>query len=334
MGGLNHLANEGKGTMLLGMIGRAAILLAVMACGFSGTALGAEEQSAISAVNSPKTPDDSNPNTRLMKAIWERDHAALVEALKAGATPNYVAPFSEFKTGYSGMGWADHPDHLISALGLAAQMGDLLSMNDIINAGADLNLHARADDTNLPAKNRRATLPTGPVTGLDMAKRLIQRGYRPTAQDIGTALSVKKTPGWEEWAALILDVPGVSQKADAIQAGIDPDYLKLLAERAADQKSVFQKDEGEDLENQIQTAQHAAQAVKDSVQAITGASVGDMVCSKSGVYHTKYVGYVESRVGSRVELRIIGGFNRSLNEFRPQEMHWDDIENWAPCSLR
>ena len=262
------------------------------------------------------------PNTRLMRAIWRHERDAAAAALKDGASPNYVAPFSEFKGEFGGTGWASRPDRLISALGLAAQLNDTATMQDLIDGGADLNLHARADQSNLPASNR----------GLDMAKQLILRGYRPTAQDILSALDLRQVAGWEDWSIAVLTAPGVPQRLSAIRAGTDPDYQRLVAEQADERNQASHETEA--FERQMQAAQEAAQAARDSRQAIFGADVGETVCSKPGVYHTKYVAYVESRSGGRVLLKIAGGYNRAAADFRPQEMRWDDIENWIPCSLR
>src|ERR1700761_308062 len=268
----------------------------------------------------PVSADDSTPNTRLMRAIWGREHDAVVSALKDGASPNYIAPFSEFKTEFGGTGWASRPERLISALGLAAQLSDFATMRDLMDDGADLNLHARADQSNLPSSNR----------GLDMAKLLILRGYRPTAQDILSALDLRQTAGWDDWAIAVLTAPGVPQRLSAIRAGTDPDYQRLIAEQADERNQASH--EAEAFERQMQASQEAAQATRDSNQAIFGADVGDMVCSKLGVYHTKYVAYVESRSGGRVLLKIAGGYNRTATDFRPQEMRWDDIDNWVPCT--
>jgi hypothetical protein len=59
-----------------------------------------------------------------------------------------------------------------------------------------------------------------------------------------------------------------------------------------------------------------------------------MVCSKPGVYHTKYVAYIESRNEDRVLLKILGGFNNKATEFHSNEMHWDDMARWIPCTYR
>lgn len=269
----------------------------------------------------PVSADDVAPNTRLMRAIWGREHDAVVAALKDGASPNYIAPFSEFKGEFGGTGWASRPERLISALGLAAQLSDFASMRDLMDDGADLNIHARADQSNLPSSNR----------GLDMAKLLILRGYRPTAQDILSALDLRQTTGWDDWAIAVLTAPGVPQRLSGIRAGTDPDYQRLIAEQADERNQASH--EAEAFERQMQAAQEAAQVARDSSQAIFGADVGDMVCSKLGVYHTKYVAYVQSRSSGRVLLKIVGGYNRTATDFRPQDMRWDDIENWVPCTV-
>jgi hypothetical protein len=166
-----------------------------------------------------------------------------------------------------------------------------------------------------------------------MAKRLVLKGYRPTAQDITSALDLQKTEGWEEWAAVVLDAPGVAQRITAIETGTDPDYQKLAAEQAADRDQAHQA-ETEAYGRQLQVAEQAQQAALYKRQAIAGAGIGDMVCSKPGIYRTKIVGYVQGLSGSRVEVRILGAFNRSATDFRTGEIHWDDVENWTPCSLR
>lgn len=308
--------------MSRGRLGRSVSLLVALACALPMAGLSAELPSA-----------DPNPNVRLMRAIWRQDHDAVAAALKAGASANYIAPFSEFKEDFSGVGWSSHPDRLISALGLAAQLGDLVAMDDVIEAGADLNMHARADQTNLPPVARHADLPSGPATGLDMAKRLVLKGYRPTAQDITSALELQKTKGWEDWAAVVLDAPGVPQRITAIENGTDPDYQKLAAEQAADRDQAHQA-ETEAYGRQLQVAEQAHQAALYNRQAVAGAGVGDMVCSKPGVYRTKIVGYVQGLSGNRVGVRVLGAYNRDATNFRAGEIHWDDIDNWTPCSLR
>ena len=297
--------------MLRRSLGRIAILLAAMLCAAS---FAAEPQAS--------TP---SANTRLMQALWERDHDAIAAALRDGGSPNYVAPYSEFKTHAGGPGWSLYPDRLVSALGLAARWGDVAAMDQLLDAGVDVNLHARLSDSNLPASNPRASL--------DMTKRLIQKGYRPTALDISTALGLKGSAGWNDWAVAVLDAPGVAHRIASIQADTDPEYQKLIAEQKADQDRSQQKTEMESLEGQVQAAQQAAQTLQDQ-QALIGAGIGDLVCSMPGKYKTKYVARVEGRSGDRIELKIIGGFNRALKDFKPEEMRWDDSENWAPCRIR
>ncbi|HMA51949.1 MAG TPA: hypothetical protein VKP60_19460, partial [Magnetospirillaceae bacterium] len=212
---------------------------------------------------------EPSANTRLMLALWARDHDAVVAALKAGASPNYIAPFSEFKPNYGPIAWAADPLRLTSALGLAAQLGDLVLMNDLIAAGADLNLHARADDTNLPSGNRKADLPSGPTTSLDMTKLLIQKGYRPTVADITSALEVRETPGWTDWAAAILDAPGVKHRIATIEAGTDPDYQKYNQVQEAERNQAHRRTETEAYEDELEAAQQAAQAQKYGSQLVT-----------------------------------------------------------------
>ncbi len=305
--------------MLRRMIGLAAMFLIALSCTLPAAAPALAQEAALPA-------DDPNPNIRLMRAIWRQDHDGIAAALKSGATPNYIAPFSEFKTHFGGNGWADHANRLISALGLAARLTDLAAMEQIVEAGADLNLHARAEDTNLPATNRTATVSYGQTTSLDMTKRLISRGYRPTVQDITSALDLRKTIGWEEWSAIILNVPSVSRKVDAIQAGTDPDYQKFIAEQDADRAEMHQRNDGRGLDLQVLNPNGLGTS-----QEMAGGSVGEMVCSKPGVYRTKYVGWIEQREQDRVLLKIAGGFNGKVNDFRPGEMRWDDIEHWTPC---
>jgi hypothetical protein len=264
----------------------------------------------------------TSPNNRLMRALWHYDHDSVASALQSGASPNYVALFTEFKTDFGGTGWASRPERLISALGLAAQQGDLASMQVLIDAGADLNMHARASQSNLPASRN----------GLEMTRTLIQKGYRPTAQDIMSALDLRKTPGWEDWSVSVLTAPGVPQRLPAIRAGTDPDYRRLIAEQADEGNQASHENEA--FERQMQVAQRQALAAQNGHQAVSGAEVGDMVCSKPGTYSTKYVAYVESRTGDRVELKILGAFNRTGTDFKPQEMRWDDIDKWIPCDYR
>jgi hypothetical protein len=306
------------------MIGLAAFFLAALSCIVPDAAPAVAQEAALPA-------DDPNPNIRLMRAIWRQDHDAVTAALKSGATPNYIAPFSEFKTHFGGNGWADHANRLISALGLAARLTDLASMDLIVSAGADLNLHARAQDTNLPATNRTATVSFGETSSLDMTKRLIGRGYRPTVQDITSALDLRRTIGWEEWSTVILSVPTVPMKVAAIRAGTDPDYQKFIAEQDADRAEMHEKSDGRGLDLQIHTAQGPDQDTLGLPQEVTGGAVGEMVCSKPGIYRTKYVGWIEQREQDRVLLKIAGGFNGKVNDFRPGEMRWDDIGHWTPC---
>lgn len=267
-------------------------------------------------------PDATNPNMRLIRGIWRHDHTIVASALDAGASPNYVAPFSEFKTDFGGTGWAARPERLISALGLAAQLADLAIMQQLIDAGADINLHARAEQSNLPASK----------SGLDMTRFLLHRGYRPTARDIQSALDLRAIPGWEDWSLAVLGAPGVPERIRAIQAGTDPDYQRMIAEQADERNQASHETEA--FERQMRVAQQAALAAQNSNQEIAGAGIGDMVCSKGGVYHAKYVAYIESRSGTRVQLKILGSFNHSATEFRPQEMRWDDADNWSPCNFR
>ena len=264
----------------------------------------------------------TSPNNRLMRALWHYDHVSAAAALESGASPNYVAVFAEFKADFGGTGCASRPERLISALGLAAQQGDLASMQVLIDAGADLNMHARASQSNLPVSKN----------GLEMTRTLIQKGYRPTAQDIMSALDLRKTPGWEDWSVAVLTAPGVPQRLPGIRAGTDPDYVRLIAEQADERNEASH--ESEAFERQMQVAQRQALAAQNGHQAVSGAEVGDMVCSKPGTYRTKYVAYVESRTGDRVELKILGGFNRNGTDFKPQEMRWDDIDKWIPCAYR
>lgn len=273
-------------------------------------------------------------NTKLMVALWARDHEGVVAALKAGASPNYVAPFSEFKPNYGPIAWAADPLRLISALGLAARLDDLLLMDDLMRAGANINLHARADDTNLPSGTRKADLPSGPMTSLDMTKLLIQRGYRPTVEDISTALEVRETPSWKEWSEAVLGAPGVERRVAAIEAGTDPEYQKYNEAQEAERSQSHRKTETEAYEGELEAAQQAAQAAKYGSQLVTEVEVGDLVCSKPGVYHTKYVAFVTSHNGTRLQLRIVGGYNRGAGEFHSQEMRWDDVENWTACRIR
>ncbi len=303
-------------TMALKTEIRAALLLAAL--------IGAPLASALSADTSPAStvlPDAGTPNTRLMRAIWRHDHEAVAAALQSGASPNYIAPFAEFKAEFIGTGWASRPERLISALGLAAQLSDLTSMQDLIDNGADLNLHARASQSNLPPSK----------SGLEMAKLLILRGYRPNAQDITTALSLRNVAGWDDWALVILTAPGVPQRIGAIRAGTDPDYQRLIAEQADELNQATHETEA--FERQMQAAQQAALAARNANQAIAGAEIGDTVCSKAGIYHSKYVASVQGLSDNRVELKIIGSFNRYATEFRAQEMRWDDLQNWTPCNV-
>jgi hypothetical protein len=300
---------------------RAALLLVALIATAAAPALAAEPPSAPTGDSALSLPDTGPPNTRLMRAIWRHDHAAAVAALQSGASPNYVAPFAEFKTEFIGTGWASRPDRLISALGLAAQLNDLAAMQTLIDNGADLNLHARASQSNLPPSK----------SGLEMTKLLILRGYHPNAQDITTALSLRTIPGWEDWALAVLTAPGVPQRLGAIRAGTDPDYQRLIAEQADEQNRASHETEA--FERQMQAAEQAALAAENSKQAIAGAGIGDMVCSKTGIYHAKYVAYLEGRNENRVELKIVGSFNRYATEFRPQEMRWDDVDNWTPCTV-
>lgn len=295
--------------MLRISLGRIAVLLAAVICG-----------QALCAEPAPPTA-----NTRLMQALWERDHDFIGAALREGASANYVAPYSEFKTHVGGPAWSLYPDRLVSALGLAARWGDITAMDQLLEAGVDVNLHARLSDSNLPASN--------PRTSLEMTKRLIQKGYRPTALDISTALGLRGSAGWDDWAKAVLDAPGVAHRIAAIQSDTDPEYQKLQAEQKADQDRSQQKTEMESLEGQVQAAQAAQQAIQEQ-QALMGAGIGDMVCSVPGKYKTKYVARVEGRTGSRIELKIIGGFNRALTDFKPDQMRWDDSENWVPCRIR
>jgi len=292
------------------MTGRAAALLLVALIGGAPGTAAEPDSDAVAA------------NTRLMRAIWQHDRDSIAIALQAGASPNYVAPFSEFKSDFGGTGWASRPERLISALGLAAQLADLGTMQTLIDDGADLNLHARASQSNLPTHK----------DGLNMTRQLILRGYRPTAQDINLALDLRATAGWEDWSVAVLTAPGVPQRLGAIRAGTDPDYQRFLAEQADERNQATHETEA--FERQMQAAEQAAQAARDGTQAAGGASIGDMVCSKTGVYHTTYVAYVEGRSESRVLLKIAGGFNRNATEFRPLDMRWDDITNWSPCTVR
>jgi hypothetical protein len=287
--------------------GLAPVLLAAL---IIAACASAEEPSSI------PLPDAVGANTRLMRAIWRHDHDGVAAALRQGASPNYVAPFLEFKTEFGGTGWASRPDRLIAALGLAAQLADLLTMQQLIDAGADINLHARASQSNLP----------GSKAGLEMTRTLILHGYHPNAEDITTALSLRNTAGWEDWSAAVLTAPGVPQRLGAIRAGTDPDYQRLIAEQADERNQASHETEA--FERQMQAALAAQNG-----QGVAAGAVGDMVCSKSGVYHTKYVAYVEARNGERVQLRILGGFNRNATEFRPQEMRWDDGDKWTPCTI-
>jgi hypothetical protein len=200
-----------------------------------------------------------------------------------------------------------------------------MAMDQLLDAGVDVNLHARLSESNLPASNPRISL--------DMTKRLIERGYRPTALDISTALGLRGSNGWDEWAKAVLDAPGVAYRIASIEADTDPEYLKLQAEQKADQDHVQQKTEMEALEGQVHAAQQAAEDFQDQ-QALIGAGIGDLVCSIPGKYKTKYVARVEGRSGDRIELKIIGGFNRALTDFKPDQMRWDDSVNWAPCRIR
>jgi hypothetical protein len=300
---------------------RAALLLVALIGAPAAPILSAEPQASTPGGSTTSLPDAGTPNTRLMRAIWRHDHEAVAAALQAGASPNYVAPFAEFKTEFIGTGWASRPERLISALGLAAQLNDFTAMQDLIDNGADLNLHARASQSNLPPSK----------SGLDMTKLLILRGYHPNAQDITTALSLRSVAGWEDWALAVLTAPGVPQRLGAIRAGTDPDYQRLIAEQADEQNQATHETEA--FERQMQAAQQAALAAQNSNQAIAGAGIGDMVCSKTGIYHAKYVAYLEGRSENRVELKIVGSFNRYATEFRPQEMRWDDVDNWTPCTV-
>lgn len=306
-------------TMALTAEIRAALLLAALMGAPLMPALSAEPQASTAAggASSSSLPEAATPNTRLMRAIWHHDHDAIAAALKEGALPNYVAPFSEFKTDFGGTGWASRPDRLISALGLAAQLSDLTAMQEIIDGGADLNLHARASQSNLPASKG----------GLEMTRLLILKGYRPTAQDITLALSLRATPGWDDWSVAVLTAPGVPQRLSAIRAGTDPDYQRLIAEQADEQNQASHENEA--FERQMQ----AALAAQNTDQTISGAGIGDMVCSKTGIYKSKYVAYVEGRNENRIELKIVGSFNRYATEFHAQEMRWDDVEKWTPCTV-
>jgi hypothetical protein len=296
--------------MLRNALGRIAVLLVAT---LYGAALAAAEPGPLSA------------NTRMMQAIWDRDHDALAAVLREGASPNYVAPYSEVKAHVGGPAWSLYPDRLVSALGLAARWGDIPSMDLLLESGVDVNLHARLSESNLPSSNPRASL--------EMTKQLIQRGYRPTAFDINTALGLRGNAGWDEWAKTVLDAPGVARRIANIEASTDPEFQRLLAEQKADQDRSQQKTEMESLEGQVQAAQEAQQAIQDQ-QALLGAGVGDLVCSVPGKYKTKYVARVAARNGDRIELRIIGGFNRALSDFKPDQMRWDDSVNWFPCHLR
>ena len=281
-------------------------------------ALSAEPQaSTAGSLTSSTSPEIATANTRLMRAIWHHDHDAIAGALKDGALPNYVAPFSEFKTDFGGMGWASRPDRLISALGLAAQLSDLTAMQQLVDGGADLNLHARASQSNLPASKG----------GLEMTRLLILKGYRPTAQDITLALSLRATPGWDDWSVAVLTAPGVPQRLSSIRAGTDADYQRLIAEQADEQNQASHENEA--FERQMQTAL----AAQNADQTISSAGIGDMVCSKTGIYKSKYVAYVEGRNENRIELKIVGSFNRYATEFHAQEMRWDDVEKWTPCTV-
>jgi len=273
----------------------------------------------------PALSAEPSANTRLMQAVWQRDHDGIAAALKDGASPNYIAPFSEFKSTYGGPAWSSHPDWLASPLGLAARWGDVAAMDALIEAGVDVNLHARAGETSLPAANPRVTR--------DMTRRLIERGYRPTALDITTALGLRGAEGWDDWAKAVLDAPGVAHRLAAIEAGTDPDYQKLIAEQKADQDRSQQKTETEAFEGQLQEAEQAAQSVK-AEQALMGVAIGDLVCSKPGIYRTKYVARVEARSQGRIQLKIIGGYNRAIGDFHSGEMRWDDAEKWIPCQIR
>jgi len=300
---------------------QAALLLVALTGVPMAPVLSTEPPSTTADGSAFPLPDSSSPNTRLMRAIWRHDQQAVAAALQAGASPNYVAPFAEFKTEFVGTGWASRPERLISALGLAAQLNDLAAMQTLIDNGADLNLHARAGQSNLPPSK----------SGLEMTRLLILRGYHPNAQDITTALSLRNTPGWEDWALAVLTAPGVPQRLGAIRAGTDPDYQRLIAEQADEQNRASHETEA--FERQMQAAEQAALAAENSKQAIAGAGIGDMVCSKTGIYHAKYVAYLEGRNENRVELKIVGSFNRYATEFRPQEMRWDDVDNWTPCTV-
>ena len=301
-------------TILRKATGRGALLLLTMLAAAPSEAIRAEEPSL--------TSETVAPNTRLMRAIWRHQREAVADALEAGASPNYIAPFAEFKTEFRGAGWAERPERLISALGLAAQLADLPLMQTLLDSGADLNLHARADQSNLPASK----------SGLEMAKQLILKGYRPTAQDITSALNLRATPGWEDWSATVLTAPGVPQRLGAIRAGTDPDYQRLIAQQADEQNQAT--NENEAFERQMQAAQQAEQTNRDGSLAIGAVDIGDMVCSKAGSYHTKYVAYIEGRNEDRVLLKILGGFNRNATEFHANEMHWDDMAKWTPCTYR
>jgi len=135
-------------------------------------------------------------------------------------------------------------------------------------------------------------------------------------------------------AALLLaalTAPGVAQRLSGIRGGTDPDYQKLADEQALDDNDGPSAAQSE--QRQVEAAQAAQQAVRDGNQIIGGAGIGDLVCSKLGVYHTKYVAYVEGRNADRVLVKIVGGY-RNGGEFHSQEMHWDDIQNWTPCTAR
>lgn len=287
-------------------------------------------------LSSPALSAEPSANTRLMMALWARDQDAVLAALKAGASPNYVAPFSEFKPNFGPIGWAADPVRLISALGLAARLGDLVLMDDLIRAGADINLHARADDTNLPEGNHKADLPSGPTTSLDMTKYLIGHGYHPTVADISGALEVREKPDWKEWSSTILNAPGVQHRVAAIEAGIDPDYQKYNDEQAVERAWAHRRSDTEAYEDELDEARRAAQIDKygDTLASFGMPAVGDLVCSKPGVYQAKYFAWVAGHSANRVELRIAGSYDHNAKEFRPQDMRWDDTKNWAPCHIR
>lgn len=273
----------------------------------------------------PAFSAEPSANTRLMQAVWQRDHDGITAALKDGASPNYIAPFSEFKNTYGGPAWSGHSDWLASPLGVAAHWGDVAAMEELLDAGVDVNLHARAGESSLPSSNPRVTL--------DMTKRLIEHGYRPTALDITTALGLRGTEGWDDWSKAVLNAPGVQHRMAAIQAGTDPDYQKLIAEQKADQDRSQQKTETETFESQLESAEEAAQSIR-AEQALMGVGIGDLVCSKPGIYRAKYVARVESRSEGRIQLKIIGSYNRTAGEFHSYEMRWDDAEKWIPCQIR